>query len=160
MAAHQGRNEVMRLRSRLKTVATAIDGAGLNSELTSHYARYLCVLISGYAEQSVKELVMQYCRVRSETRIQRHVGIQLKRLRNVDQEKLRQLVESFDVTWWETLVLQYQDQLSAFDSVAALRNNISHGGDAGVTMVTIRQYLKDVETVLDALSDLFDPKNS
>src|SRR4029450_511534 len=99
MAGHQGRNEVMRLRSRLKTVATAIDGAGLNSELTSHYARYLCGVIRGYAEQSVKEQVIQYCRVRPETRIQRHVGIQLKRLRNVDQEKLRQLVESFDVMW-------------------------------------------------------------
>lgn len=157
MAAHQGRNEVRRRKARLSAVIDSIDGAGLAPELTSHYARYLCVLLSGFAEQSVKELVTHYCRTSANPKIQRYVGQQLKRLRNIDHEKLKQLVEAFDVQWWSELAARYPDELSAFDSVATLRNNISHGGDAGVTMATLKQYFGQVSTVVDALCDHFDP---
>src|SRR5688500_2649696 len=114
MAKHQGRNEVVRRKKRLIAAFSAIDGAGLDSELTSHYSRYMCVLVSGYAEQSIKELVTHYCRSKSEPRIQRYVGGQLKRLRNIDQEKLKQLVQSFDPQWWEELAGKYPDELPAF----------------------------------------------
>jgi hypothetical protein len=117
----------------------------------------MCVLLSGFAEQSVKELVTHYCRTSSNEKIQRYVGQQLKRLRNIDHEKLKQLVESFDTRWWTDLSDRYPDDLSAFDSVATLRNNISHGGDAGITLATFRQYFAQVSTVIDALCDLFDP---
>jgi hypothetical protein len=157
MAAHQGRHEVARRKAKLQAVFQAIDGASLQPELTSHFARYLCVLVSGFAEQSSKELVTHYCRLRSEARIQRYVGKQLKRLRNIDKEKLKQLVESFDPKWWQDLASRFPDELEAFDSVATLRNNISHGGESGVTLNTMKQYFKDVAVVVDALCDRFDP---
>lgn len=157
MTVHQGRNEVHRRKARLTAVVESIDGTGLSPELTSHYARYLCVLLSGFAEHSVKELVTHYCRTSSNEKIQRYVGHQLKRLRNIDHEKLKQLVESFDTRWWADLNDKLPDDLSAFDSVATLRNAISHGGDAGITLVTFGQYFAQVSTVIDALCDLFDP---
>lgn len=157
MAQHQGANEVARRKQRLNAVFGAIDGAGLSGELTSHFARYLCVLLSGYAEQSVKELVTQYCRLKADPRIQRFVGQQLKRIRNIDEEKLRSLLESLDPQWWADIQQRFPDQLSAFGSVAAVRNSVSHGGDAGITMATMKQYRDQVYEVVDALVDLLDP---
>lgn len=157
MAAHQGRAEVLRRRQRLVATFSAIDGAGLNSELTSHYSRYLCVLVSGYAEQAVKELVRHYCRTKSSEPIQRYVGKQLGRLRNIDLEKLKQLVESFNPEWWVDIEKRRQDELSAFTSVASVRNVVSHGGNEGITMAMIKQYFEQISVVLDDLANRFDP---
>ncbi|CAN7171988.1 hypothetical protein LJR027_000224 [Terrabacter sp. LjRoot27] len=157
MANHSGRNEVARRRQRLRAVFDSLNGAAIGPELTSHFARYLCVLVSGYAEQSVKELIAHYSRTKSQARIQRYVGAQLKRVRNIDQEKLRQLLQSFDPKWWDDLLRDYADELAAFDSVATVRNGVSHGTDVGITMATVRQYFDQVSVVLDALSDVLDP---
>jgi hypothetical protein len=158
MGNHVGRDEVARRKKKLEAVFAQMDGATLSPELISHFSRYLCVLVSGHAEQSVKELVAQYVRKRSEKRIQRHVGKQLKRLRNIDLDKLRQSVESFDPQWWSDLEQKVSDELAAFDSVATIRNSVSHGGDTGITPLTVRQYFHQVSTVLDALCELFDPQ--
>lgn len=152
-----GRHEVKRRRDRLRTTFDQINGAQLDSELVSHYSRYLTVLISGYAEQSTKELVRQYVRTHSDTRTQRYVGKQLDKLRNVDKDKLRQLLQSLDVSWWETLEMSMPDELDALDSVATIRNNVSHGGDSGITMGTAEQYLTQVDAVIRILCDLLDP---
>ena len=157
-AQHQGRNEVERRKQRLDAVFASIDGAGLSAELTSHFARYLCVLVSGFAEQSLKELVVHYCRLKSEVRIQRYVGRQVARVRNIDRERLKQLVQSFDPQWWADLEDRFPDELSAFDSVATVRNGVSHGTDAGITMATIKQYRDQIVEVVDALCARFDPR--
>jgi hypothetical protein len=154
----RGRAEVARRRQRITALFKAINGADLSGELTSHYARYLCILVSGFVEQSVKELVTEYCRGRSSEPIQRYVGSQLKKLRNIDSEKLKQLVESYSVEWWRDISEKYPDQLESIGSIATVRNNVSHGGDAGITMSTIRQYFDDACVLMDRLSELFDPK--
>lgn len=157
MAAHYGRQEVARRRQRIVALLGTINGAGLGAELTAHYARYLCVLVSGYAEQSVKELVTQYSRSRSSAPIQRYVGKQVGLVRNIDYERLKQLIEAFDPDWWRTLSQARQDELEAFGSVAAVRNSISHGGDGAITIATLTQYFQQISDVLDDLCDLFDP---
>jgi uncharacterized protein YpuA (DUF1002 family) len=157
MAQLRGRHEVARRKQRLAALMTKIDGSGLEAELIAHYSRYLCVLVSGFVEQSVKELVAQYCRDRANTEIQQYVGRQMGLLRNIDFEKLKQLVESFNVDWWRELQALRADELEAFGSVAAVRNNVSHGGDAGMTMGTVRQYFQQISAVLDDLCGYFDP---
>lgn len=153
----QGRAEVARRKQRLTALIASIDGAGLSPELTAHYSRYICVLVSGYAEQSVKELVTQYCRSKANEPIQKYVGKQLDRLRNIDLEKLKQLVESFRVDWWAQLATNREDELSAFGSVATVRNAIAHGAETGITMGTVKQYFEQISVVLDDLCELFDP---
>jgi hypothetical protein len=152
-----GRAEVGRRKQRLEALFVAIDGADLSPELTAHYSRYLCVLVSGHAEQSVKELVVQYARLCSNEQMQRYVGKQVGRLRNLTLERLKQLVESFKVDWWTTLEQNRADELDAFGSVATVRNAISHGVETSVTMATVKQYFEQISTVLDDLADLFDP---
>jgi hypothetical protein len=153
-----GRAEIHRRRQKLEATFAAIDGAGLSGELTAHYARYLCVLVSGHAEQSVKTLVSQYCKKRASGEVQRYVGRQLKWVRNLKVENLKQLIEAFDPDWWAQVAETDADDLLAFDSVVTDRNAIVHGNEAGITVERVRQYLRQISKVLDDLSDFFDPK--
>lgn len=157
MAQLYGRAEIARRKQRLSALMTAIDSEGLSAELTSHYARYLCVLVSGHAEQSVKELVQQYCRLTSSPAVQRYVGRQLRRVRNIDTVLLKQLVESFVPAWWAELEATRPDELQAFGSIAANRNQISHGIETGITLSTVKQFFQQISTVLDDLAAFMDP---
>lgn len=152
-----GRDEVLRRKKRLESAFELIASSESAPELMSHFARYLSVLVAGHIEQSVKELVTEYARVRSEAKVQRYVGSQLKRLQNIDQEKLRKLVESFDPEWWQKIAGDRPDELAALDSVTAVRNSVSHGGDSGITLITVRQYFDLTTTLLNDLIKLFDP---
>lgn len=155
-----GREEVTRKRQKLNSAFNAVSGAGLESELLSHYSRYLCVLISGYFEQSVKELVVQYCRDRSASQIVRYVNGQISQLRNVNREKLKNLMESLDPEWWQVLLRDREAELDTLDSVAAIRNAISHGLDTGITMATVIQYFSQIDELLSDICDRLDPKRS
>lgn len=152
-----GRVEVHRRRQKLEAAFTALHDVEIPGELIAHYSRYLCVLVSGHVEQSLKALVTQYCLKRSSPEVRRYVSRQLKWLSNVNTEKLKQLVESFDADWWVRLEAEHGDDLSAFDSVAADRNAISHGDETGITIDRISQYFRQISRVLDWLINMFDP---
>jgi hypothetical protein len=155
-----GRDEVARRRQKIAAAFSAIAGAAVESELLSHYSRYLCVLVSGYFEQSVKELVVQYCRARSPRQIVRYVNGQISLLRNINKEKLKNLIESLDPDWWQELAARRESELEALDSVATVRNAISHGQDTGITMITVKQYYAQIDELLRDICDWLDPENT
>jgi hypothetical protein len=157
MVQFRGRHEVKRRRDRLSATVVLIDGASLSGELLAHYARYLTVLVSGYVEQSSKELVREYSRNHGDERVQRFVGKQVERFRNIDGEKLKQLLDALDPSWWNELELAHADDLEALKSVATVRNNVSHGGDSGITVVTAKGYLDRIERVVVWLTNKLDP---
>ncbi|WP_411721095.1 HEPN domain-containing protein [Mycetocola sp.] len=150
--------EVDRRYKRLKAVFAGIDGQGLTSELLAHYAKYLCVLVAGFAEQSVKELVSEYARVQSSERVHRYVAGQLKLVWGLDTVKLQRIVEAMDPTWWAELKAARPEELESLASVASVRNLIAHGQDTGITIGTITNYFEDVNKLVRHLSTLLgDP---
>ncbi|MFJ2471359.1 HEPN domain-containing protein [Glutamicibacter sp. NPDC087583] len=150
----RGSAEVERRVQKTEALFALIEEQSLPAELTSHYARYLCVLVAGFAEQSVKELVSEHARTKSSPRIHRYVQGQLKLVWGLDDTKLQRLVEALDPTWWELLSEGQQEELAALESVAAIRNVIAHGGDAGITLVTIRRYFDDLKKLFRALAEI------
>ncbi|MQB01961.1 MAG: hypothetical protein GEU78_17130 [Actinobacteria bacterium] len=60
--------------------------------------------------------------------------------------------------WWSEIESKRRDELEAFGSVATVRNSISHGGDAGITLSSVKQYFDQVSAVLEDLSEYFDPR--
>jgi hypothetical protein len=57
-----GRAEVWRLKQRLDATFERAGRVGSDLELQSDFARYLCVLVSGYMEKAVVELVLEHSR--------------------------------------------------------------------------------------------------
>jgi hypothetical protein len=153
-----GRGEVARLEQRLDATFGRVKGVGPDLELQSDLARYLCVLVSGYFENAVAELVLEHARKTGLPTFQRFVDHRTRTFTNANTQKLRQLLGSFDPDWGEDLDAFVVDSLKdAVDSVVDLRNKIAHGESVGVTYHRIAEYYSRIKKVVERVADLCDP---
>lgn len=153
-----GRAEVKRLKQRLDATFSRVRDIGSDLELQSDFSRYLCVLVSGYLEKSVSELVLAHSRRAGAPSLQRFVDQRTKNFTNAKSQKLKDLLGDFDPDWrsaFEEIVVD--DLKDAIDSVVDLRNKIAHGQSVGVTYQTISEYYARVEDVINFIADLCDP---
>jgi len=94
-----GRAQVEQEKQRLDATFKRAAGAQGEPELLSDFARYLCVLVSGFLEQAVIELLLEYVRLRSPVSIQRHMGQRLRRFTTANAQNITELLGSFDLDW-------------------------------------------------------------
>ncbi|MBZ5678371.1 MAG: hypothetical protein LAP61_29390 [Acidobacteriia bacterium] len=153
-----GRAEVARLRQRLDAAFERARAVGPDLELQSDFARYLCVLVSGYLENAVAELVLEHARKTGAPTLQRFVDYRTKRFTNANAQRLKDLLGSFDPDWREDLEEFVVDSLKdAVDGVVDLRNRIAHGESVGVTYYRIAEYYSRVQKVVEHVADLCVP---
>ncbi|MGA2301128.1 MAG: HEPN domain-containing protein [Candidatus Acidiferrum sp.] len=154
-----GRAEVDRLKQRLDETFKRASALSRDPEISSDFARYLCVLVSGLLEQAVIELLIEYVRLRSPEQIQRHVGQRLRRFTTANAKNVIELVGSFDLDWQRDLESYIVDEYkAAVDSVVNLRHTVAHGRYAGVTMSSVQSYYDRVKKVIDHIADLCLPR--
>lgn len=159
MPTLRGRNAVAQREAKLKSKLALVDNKALDSELLANYARYFCVLLAGFAEQSLKELLSEHARTRSSSGVHRHVEISVNKIWGINRAKLQALLDSFDEAWYATLCETHEEHLEALHSVGKLRDSISHGSDSGVTMTTIIGYSEKIFELFRSISDMVDPKS-
>ncbi|MFA6318984.1 MAG: HEPN domain-containing protein [Elusimicrobiota bacterium] len=144
-----GKAEVARRQQQLDATFMRAAGLAAQSELLSDFAKYLCVLVSGFLEQAVIELILEYVRNKSDGRIQSHVERRLRKLTNLKSQLLLDVVGGFDPDWRRSLEPILVDEYkAALDSVVDLRNTIAHGKSVGVTMKSVTDYYVRVKLVV------------
>lgn len=125
-------------------------------EIRSDFARYLCILVSGFIENAVKILATEYCRARSQPPVGNYAGSQLGRLRNLNSERLGQVLGSFERAWRDEFVNFLEGpRKDALDSVLSLRNQIAHGESVGLTYVRMQEYYSRVKEIVSFLDNRF-----
>lgn len=153
-----GRAEVNRLKQQLDATFKRLGGVGSDLELQSDFARYLCILVSGYLEKSVYELVVEHARKTHAQSLQRFVDQRTKNFTNAKSQKLYNLLGDFDPEWRSLLEAHLAGELKdAVDSVVALRNNIAHGQSVGLTYARVSDYYSRIKRVIDYIADLCVP---
>jgi hypothetical protein len=153
-----GRAAVHSMKTRLSATFDRAKGVQGDAELLSDFARYLCVLVSGYLEQAVIELALEHVRQRSNTSVQKYVEARLRRFTNANCQRILNLLGSFDSDWRLEMESYLVDELKdAVDSVVNLRNAIAHGRHSGITIGRISDYYKRVDRVVDHIAELFTP---
>lgn len=153
-----GRAEVARLKQRLDATFQRVKGAGSDLELQSDFARYLCVLVSGYLEKAVAELLLEHARRAGGPTLQRFVELRTGRFANANAQRLQELLGTFDRDWQVSMNSFLVDELKdAVDSSVNLRNSIAHGESVGVTYQRISDYYVRVQKVIDRIADLCAP---
>lgn len=148
--------EVHRLRSRLDNTFARVDRINVDQlELRADFARYLCVLVSGYVETAVAEALLDHCRSSSAPSVQRYVEVRLRRFTNPKASKVSDLLGGFSLSWkqeFDGFVID--EKRAALDSIVNLRNQIAHGGSVGVSFVQISQYYESCNSVVDYVLEL------
>lgn len=158
----RGRSEVFRLRQRLDRKFERIDRfADSDIELQSDFARYLCILVSGFMEKAIQELAMECCRRMASGAARSFAIAQLDRSRNPSVEALLVFVGSFSPEWRDRMDrFLTEERRDAIGSIVGLRNDAAHGGSAGITYARVREYYARVRETVDFLVEMFDPVQS
>jgi len=158
MVQFYGTDEVRRQEKRLSTTFELIKKAPVDKETQAHFARYLSVRVAGYAEQSLKDLVSAYARHHGSAPLHSYVESKVNKVWGIDRAKLEEVITGLDNTWWSDLKEKMPQELDSLNSVGKIRNNVSHGGDQGVTLDTVTQYRDDVIQLVRYLCELLDPR--
>jgi hypothetical protein len=154
-----GRAEIERQKQRLDATFKRAAKLGADPELLSDFARYLCVLVSGFLEQAAIEIALEYVRTHSDPSILRHAERRLRSFTNANTERIVQLFGSFDADWQKNLELYLVDEYKdAVDGIVALRHAVAHGGNAGITMTRVQSYYDRVKHVVDHVADVCIPQ--
>jgi len=147
-----GRAAIHSHQQRIDAVFARATALVNDTELLADHAKYLCVLVSGFIEKSLFEIVLEYSRRAGAPSLQRFVEAKTARFTNANSEKVLQLLATFDPDWRlqieGILVDKYKD---AFDSVVRLRHKIAHGSSVGVTFVQIKDYFTAIVYVIETI---------
>jgi hypothetical protein len=85
-------------QQRLDNVFLLIDQLPHNDEILSHWAKYLCVLTSGFLESSLRLILQHYSSNHADESISRFISSRLKGLTNLNEKKIGQLLGEFNPT--------------------------------------------------------------
>jgi len=110
-------------------------------------------------EKAITALVLEHSARKSAPSVQRFVESQTCRLTNVNSERLKELLGSFDPDWQHDLsAFLVDERKDAIDSIVSLRNTIAHGQSVGVTYNQVRRYYEQIQKVIDHVVDLCAPE--
>lgn len=123
-------------------------------ELRADFARYLCVLVSGFMEQSVRDILIEHATARAAPTVARYVEGSVGR-RNLKTERLLQIVGSFSADWRKELEEYVNgERKDALDSVVANRNLIAHGEWTSISYHQLTEYYRNVKEIIVRLDTM------
>ena len=142
--------KILSYKNRLDSLFNSIDTLPPDPEFRAHWARYLCVLVSGFIEFSVRELYSEYARKCSSPNIANYVESELRQFQNAKMGKILELAQSFSSDWGRDLSAATEGELKdAVDSIVANRHHIVHGKAVGITVVRVSKYYKSIVDVIE-----------
>ncbi|MGF6265044.1 hypothetical protein OKW49_005972 [Paraburkholderia youngii] len=156
-----GRGEVHRLRSRLDATFGRAPDPTTDPEFQADFAKYLCVLVSGYLESALCALLLGYAQTRSSREVVSFVERQLGPWTNPKAEKIIDLFGSFNQDWRDNLTAFLVDQRKdSVNSLVALRHKIAHGESVGTSLSQIKFHYQNANDVIAHVADLVDPQGN
>ncbi len=147
--------EAVRYKQRLDNLFGQISVFSGNPELQSQWARYLCVLVSGFLETSICAIYGEFARRTASPYVANFVKCELSSFQNPKMGKILDLTRAFNPQWANQLEVATEGQLKdAVNSVVANRIQIAHGRDVGITYARIKDYYEDVIQVVNLIEGM------
>ena len=144
--------EVVRYKQRLDQLFSQIGSLPLDPELRSHWARYLCVMVSGFLEVSVRAIYRNYSRGKSAPTVSNPVESRLESFQSPKMNAIISLARDFSPVWAEELDgLTQGEHKEAVDSIVANRHLIAHGADTGLTFHRIEAWYRSAVEVVEVV---------
>lgn len=126
-----------------------------DEEMKAHWAKYLCVLVSGLIENTVKHLLAKYISDKSHPYISNYVNNNIRTITNLKHSKICNLIGSFSDEWRSSYEAKITEQeILAIDSVIANRHNIAHGKSVGLSFIQMKVYYQSIKRVLKILEEI------
>lgn len=157
-----GRQRLHAMEQRLDNTFKRVDTLPQTDlELRADFARYLCVLVSGYLETAIAQLLTDYAIRNAHRQVADFVGRSLDRLTNTNRQRILDTLAKFSGDWHDQgASFITEEREAAVNSVVANRHQIAHGNSVGVTISQIRYHYKAIKSVVEWLANLTGPPTS
>ena len=86
-------------------------------EIKSEWSKYLCILVSGFIEESLRVLLEKYCENKASANIQKFVGKKIDDITNCKTEKIKRILLEFSSDWANEFTNKINDQIKSINSV-------------------------------------------
>ncbi len=127
-------------------------------ELSSHWAKYLCVLVYGFIEISMREILFDYASNKSAPQVANFVRSRVRGVWNWKIEKVFETIGFFDSTLRSNIESAVdQEHRDVFNSVVDNRNKITHGESVSVSFSRIQEYYGKVVKVVEIIEQNMNP---
>lgn len=146
--------EIVDQQDRLKRLFEYADNlqenAEIDTEIKAHFAQYLCVQTSGFIETSVKTILQEYVRSKTEDQPTLNlVDARMKRTLNPGRSTLLPLIGEFSKDWSDLIRVGLRNELgTSLDSVVSIRNQVAHGEDVTLTLHDMQRYFDHAQMVV------------
>jgi len=153
----------VRYRARIKSLIdnppTIAKRKGSETEIHAHWAKYACVLISGFIEQALKEVVLEYAESKAAPQIRNHIEHTWPKSRNMRSDVIQRTLEGLDKGWskkheeWSN----ENQRKKEINEIITWRNDIVHGKESNlnsITLVSVKDKFKVACDLVDFIEDL------
>ncbi|MBS3027347.1 MAG: hypothetical protein HCA25_09695 [Dolichospermum sp. DET50] len=130
-------------------------------EIQSEWSKYLCILVSGFIEESLRILLEKYCENKASPNIQQFVTKQIGSITNCKTEKIRQILSEFSSNWESEFTNKIKEESkidgeikNGIDNVIINRHKIAHGKSIGMSYHNISNYYKNVKKAVEILEEI------
>lgn len=124
-------------------------------EIKSEWSKYLCILVSGFIEESLRVLLEKYCENKASANIQKFVGKKINDITNCKTEKIKRILLEFSSDWANEFTNKINDQIkTAIDNVVENRHKIAHGKSIGMSYHNISSYYNNVKKAVEILEEI------
>ena len=153
--------EVVRYKQQLDNLFEKTKFLPEDSEILSHWSRYLCVRVSGFLEVSVRAIYGQYADNKASPFVVNYVKSQLSNFQNPNMEKILNISRAFNPAWAEKLEEITEGEIKdAIVSIVNARHSIAHGGATGITYSKIHNYYRSAIKLVELLEEQCDDGHS
>ncbi|MEG4197337.1 HEPN domain-containing protein [Microcoleus sp. Pol12A5] len=125
------------------------------------WSRYLCILVSGYIEESLRILLETYAVKNASPYIQNFVCKEIKGITNCKTNKIIDILGKFHSDWGTNFISQIAAKSNidneikdSIDSIVTTRHAIAHGKSVGVSYSTVSNYYKNVKKAVEVLENI------
>ncbi len=142
-------------KERLDSLFTKTANFSDDLELQAHWAKYLCILVSGFIESSIRGIFYNYAKSKSNISVSKFVENNLKLFYNPKMEKILHLTSKFNLEWERELRESTKGELKdSIDSIVANRNQIAHGENVNISFSLMRGYYNNAVKVINKIEDI------
>lgn len=144
VSAHREKQKLDNLFKKISAIS--------DTELKAQWAKYLCILTSGFIENSIRSIISEYSKNKAAPPLATFVTSKIQSVTNLKNNNIKALLSSFNSEWCEKYDSNITDeQIASIDSIVANRHLIAHGRNVGITYTIVKNYYDNVVPVVTTI---------
>ena len=146
----------LELTRQYQKIKSLIDNTHISTqgdvELQGHWGKYLCILVSGFLENAISAIYIDFVTNCSAPHVAQFTTRTLEKIQNPKTSKFVEIASSFKKEWGndlEAFLSQDESRKNAIDSIMQNRHQIAHGKNTSISVQRVRDYFSKCIDVIE-----------